>query len=73
MCVYRNPRLKGEPEMVDNRTVIAEAYLRMNRPGSGNTGMFVRLADKYGVPFGRIVNLTGLPADRIAAYIEGRE
>lgn len=59
--------------MADNRTVIAEAYLRMNRPGHPNTGMFVRLADKYGVPFGRIVNLTGLPADHIAAYIEGSE
>lgn len=59
--------------MADQRTVIAEAYLRMNPAGHPQTGMFIRLAYKYGVPFGRIVNLTGLPADRVTAHLEGRE
>ena len=56
-----------------NRTAIAEHYLTMLQ-GAGETPtarMYVRLAAKYGDPFGRIVNLTGLPAETVVAYLEG--
>lgn len=57
------------------RTAIAETYLRMIPTTTGNTheGVYVRLAAKYGVPFGRIVNLSGLPADVVAAHLEAGE
>lgn len=53
-------------------TATAETYLRMIPHASGNThdGMYVRLAYKYGVPFGRIVALSGLSPEIIAAHLE---
>lgn len=61
--------------MIDVRPGIAETYLRMIPTADGNRheGVYVRLAAKYGVPFGRIVNLSGLPADVVAAHLEGVE
>lgn len=57
------------------KTAIAETYLRMIPNATGNTheGVYVRLAAKYGVPFGRIVNLSGLTADVVAAHLEAGE
>lgn len=52
-------------------TTVAETYLSLLIPGDSRTGMYVRLADKYGVPFGRIVNLTGLTPEVIIAHLEG--
>lgn len=54
------------------RTAIAESYLVLLRGRSDpHEGLYVRLAYKYGVPFGRIVNLSGVPAERALAHIEG--
>lgn len=60
---------------MDPRTTIAESYLRMipNETGHRHDGTYVRLAAKYGVPFGRIVNLSGLPSEVVSAHLEGRE
>lgn len=58
-----------------SRTTIAETYLRM-LPGAvenRHDGMYVRLAARYGVPFGRIVNLSGLSAEVVLAHLEVRE
>jgi hypothetical protein len=54
-------------------TQIAETYLRMIPTTKYNPheGMYVRLAYKYGVPFGRIVSLSGLPSDVVAAFLDG--
>jgi hypothetical protein len=52
---------------------IAEDYLRMVTSGDPHAGMYVRLAAENGVPFGRIVNLTGIPADVVAAHLEGND
>lgn len=51
----------------------AELYLTMVRrtPEHPQVGMYVRLAHKYGVPFGRIVNLSGLSASVVSAHLEG--
>lgn len=56
-------------------TAIAETYLRMipGAEGHRHDGVYVRLAHKYGVPFGRIVNLTGLSAEVVAAHLEGHD
>lgn len=54
-------------------TAVAEMYLGMLTPQSPQARLYVRLAAKYGVPFGRIVNLSGLPAEVVAAYLEGKD
>lgn len=53
-------------------TNVAETYLRMLPTADGNRHerMYVRLAYKYGVPFGRIVALSGLSAEVVAAHLE---
>ena len=53
-------------------TATAEMYLTLVRrtPEHPHVGMYVRLAARYGVPFGRIVNLSGLPAEVVAAHLE---
>jgi hypothetical protein len=58
-----------------SRTAIAEHYLILvGRAGETPTArMYVRLAYKYGVPFGRIVNLSGLSAEIVSAYLEGSD
>lgn len=55
------------------RTTIAEHYLTIvAKSGETPTArVFVRLAAKYEVPFGRIVNLSGLHPDTVVAYLEG--
>lgn len=60
---------------MDVRAGIAETYLRMipNETGHRHDGTYVRLAAKYGVPFGRIVNLTGLAPEVVAAHMEGHD
>lgn len=55
------------------RQQIAEDYLRMVTVDDPHARMYVRLAAQNGVPFGRIVNLTGMPAELVAAYVEGAE
>lgn len=59
--------------MIDPRSDIAETYLRMipSADGHRHDGVYVRLASKYGVPFGRIVNLSGLTPDAVVAHLEG--
>lgn len=61
--------------MADVRAGIAETYLQMipGTEGARHEGVYVRLAAKYGVPFGRIVNLSGLSAEVVAAHLEGRD
>lgn len=58
--------------MMDTRTAIAETYLRMLPTATGNQheGMYVRLAYKYGVPFGRIVALSELSSEVVSAHLE---
>lgn len=58
--------------MMDVRSGIAEAYLQMipNAEGNRHEGVYVRLAAKYGVPFGRIVALSGLDAEVVIAHLE---
>lgn len=53
-------------------TTIAETYLRMIPTATGHrhVGMYVRLAYKYGVPYGRIVALTRLSPEVISAHLE---
>lgn len=59
----------------DVRASIAEVYLRMIPESSEHRhdGVYVRLAAKYGVPVGRIINLSGLPADLVMVYLEGHD
>lgn len=57
--------------MLDGRTLVAESYLTRLRAGERHIGMYVRLANKYGVPFGRIVALTGLTPAHISELLEG--
>lgn len=66
---------RKEVAVMDVRAGIAETYLRMipNDTGHRHDGTYVRLAAKYGVPFGRIVNLTGLSADVVGAHLEGKD
>lgn len=54
-------------------TSIAEMYLTMlsRSEPDPQERMYVRLAYKYGVPFGRIVTLSGIPAERVVAHLEG--
>ena len=54
------------------KTAIAEQYLGLLKQSrtKAQAGMYVRLAAKYGVNVGRIINLTGLPADVVIAYLE---
>lgn len=56
-------------------TTVAESYLRMLPGATGNTheGMYVRLAAKYGVPFGRIVALSGLSPEVVTAHLEASD
>lgn len=55
------------------RTDIAEQHLRLIRETGGHqhVAYYVRLAAREGVPFGRIVMLSGLSPDTIAAVLEG--
>ena len=55
------------------RQQIAEDYLRLVTAGDPHARMYVRLAAENGVPFGRIVNLTSIPAEVVAAHLEGAE
>lgn len=60
---------------MDPRSAIAETYLRMipGSTGHRHDGVYVRLAAKYGVPFGRIVALSGLDAKVVADHLEGND
>lgn len=56
-------------------TAVAEMYLAMLRDHEQHPQerMYVRLAYKYGVPFGRIVNLSGITAEKVAGHLEGND
>lgn len=64
----------NEVAHMNPRARIAEMYLRMIPAAQGHRheGLWVRLAAQYGVPFGRIVNLSGLAPELISAHLEGR-
>lgn len=53
-------------------TNIAEQYLTLLQPGDPNADHYVRLAAKYGVPTGRIILLSRLPAEVVIGYLEER-
>lgn len=55
------------------RQQIAEDYLRMVTVDDPHARMYVRLAAQNGIPFGRIVNLTGIPAEIVSAHLEGSD
>ena len=47
------------------------AFVTVPGRGRNHPEIYVRLAYKYGVPFGRIVSLTGLSSDVVSAHLEG--
>lgn len=55
------------------RRDIAESFLRMMRRDRGHmhVGYYVRLAAREGVPFGRIVALSGLSSEVVSVALEG--
>lgn len=52
------------------RREIAEQYLTLPTLNGTQRGIYVRLADAYGVPFGRIVALTGLTPGHVIELLE---
>lgn len=58
--------------VASRRPIIAEMYLRMVADGGGrcHAAHYVQLAYKYGVPTGRIIALSALPAEEVIGYLE---
>lgn len=57
--------------MQDSRTIVAESYLTRLRPDDRHVGMYVNLAYRYGVPFGRIIKITGFDPAFVTGLLEG--
>lgn len=56
---------------MDGRVLVAEAFLTRLRADEPHAGMYVSRAHEYGVPFGRIVRLTGFDPAFVSGLLEG--